>query len=102
MQPLVENAVIHAMQRRREGGEVKLVCRELDEIYRIEVIDNGPGPNAKEEIVDAQKKSTAVKNVNTRLEFYGIAPLAFEQNALGGMTVRLDTPKKIERKGKTE
>ncbi|MBQ7887529.1 MAG: histidine kinase, partial [Clostridia bacterium] len=102
VQPLVENAVIHAMQRRREGGEVKLVCRELDSIYRIEVIDNGAGPNAKEEIVDAQKKSTAVKNVNTRLEFHGIAPLVFEQNELGGMTVRLDTPKKIERKGKTE
>lgn len=102
VQPLVENAVIHAMQRRREGGEVKLVCRELDTLYRIEVIDNGPGPNAKEEFVDAQKKSTAVKNVNTRLEFYGIAPLAFELNELGGMTVRLDTPKKIERKGKME
>lgn len=102
VQPLVENAVIHAVQRRREGGEVRLVCRELDSLYRIEVIDNGPGPNAKAEVVDAQKKSTAVKNVNTRLEFYGIAPLAFEQNELGGMTVRLDTPKKIDRKEKAE
>ncbi len=102
VQPLVENAVIHAMQRRREGGEVRLVCRELDALYRIEVIDNGPGPNAREEAVDAQKKSTAVKNVNTRLEFYGIAPLVFVQNELGGITVRLDTPKKIERKEKVE
>ncbi|MBQ8506364.1 MAG: histidine kinase [Clostridia bacterium] len=102
VQPLVENAVIHAVQRRREGGEVRLVCRETDSGYHIEVIDNGPGPNAQPEVVDAQKKSTAIKNVNTRLEFYGIAPLVFQNNDLGGITAILDTPKKITRKGKTE
>lgn len=102
VQPLVENAVIHAVQRRREGGEVRLVCHETDFGYHIEVIDNGPGPNAEPEIADAQKKSTAIKNVNTRLEFYGIAPLRFAANELGGMTVSLDTPKQIIRKGKPE
>jgi len=102
VQPLVENAVIHAMQRRREGGRVILKCRETRIGYHIEVIDNGPGSAAGSEIVDAQKQSTAIKNVNTRLEFYGIAPPVFEQNELGGMTVHLDTPKKIVRKGKTE
>lgn len=102
VQPLVENAVIHAVQRRREGGKVILKCREGRQGYHIEVIDNGPGPMAGPEAVDAQKQSTAIKNVNTRLEFYGIAPPVYEQNGLGGMTVHLDTPKKIVRKGKTE
>lgn len=102
VQPLIENAVIHAVQRRREGGEVKLVCREHADGYHIQVIDNGPGPNAKSEVVDEQKKSTAIQNVNTRLEFYGIAPLVFENNELGGMTVSLNTPKNIKRKGKSE
>lgn len=102
VQPLVENAVIHAVQRRREGGKVILKCREGKLGYHIEVIDNGSGPAAGPEVVDAQKQSTAIKNVNTRLEFYGIAPLVFEKNELGGMTVHLDTPKKIVRKGKTE
>ena len=102
VQPLVENAVIHAVQRRREGGMVILKCREGKQGYHIEVIDNGPGPASGPEVVDAQKQSTAIKNVNTRLEFYGIAPPVFEKNELGGMTVHLDTPKKIVRKGKTE
>lgn len=101
VQPLVENAVIHAVQRRREGGKVILKCREGRDAYHIEVIDNGPGPAASPEVADAQKQSTAIKNVNTRLEFYGIALPVFEQNELGGMTVHLETPKKIVRKGKT-
>lgn len=102
VQPLVENAVIHAVQRRREGGRVTLLCRETDAGYHIEVIDNGPGASAPEETADAQKESSAIRNVNTRLEFYGIAPLKMEKNELGGMTVSLDTPKKIAQKGKTE
>ncbi len=102
VQPLVENAVIHAVQRRREGGEVRLVCRETEKGYHIEVIDNGPGPAAKAELVDDQKKSVAIKNVNTRLEFYGIAPIQLAPNDRGGITASLDTPKRIVRKGRTE
>ena len=102
VQPLVENAVIHAVQRRREGGEVRLVCRETEKGYHIEVIDNGPGQGAKVEINDAQKRSVAIKNVNTRLEFYGIPPLKLVHNELGGITASLDTPKRIARKGRTE
>ena len=64
------------------------------------MIDNGPGEGADTKIHEKQKKSTAIANVNTRLEFYGIAPLKFEKNELGGITVSLDTPKEIHRKGK--
>ena len=102
VQPLVENAVIHAVQRRREGGEVRLVCRETEKGYHIEVIDNGPGQGAKPESGDMQKRSVAIKNVNTRLEFYGIAPIRLTHNELGGITASLDTPKKIARKGNAE
>ena len=102
VQPLVENAVIHAVQRRREGGLVRLVCRELKNGYRIEVIDNGPGTQAHLEKRDEEKRSTAVANVNKRLEFYGIAPLVYESNEQGGTTVCLFNPKSIERKGKVE
>ena len=102
VQPLVENAVIHAVQRRREGGEVQLVCRETAQGYHIEVIDNGPGQGAQREISAEQKRSVAIKNVNTRLEFYGIPPLKLVHNELGGITASLDTPKKIARKGNAE
>ncbi len=99
VQPLVENAVMHAVQHRREGGCVRLVCREVKTGYHIEVIDNGSDEPRSQVNEDMQKLSIAVKNVNTRLEYYGIAPLKFEENELGGVTVSLDTPKKIERKG---
>lgn len=102
VQPLVENAVIHAVQRRREGGMVRLVCREEKNSYRIEVIDNGPGTAASPEAADEQKQSSAMRNVNTRLEFYGIAPPVYKPNELGGMTVTLETPKKILKKGNPE
>ena len=102
VQPLVENAVIHAVQRRREGGTVRLLCRETERGYHIEVVDNGPGQAAKPESGDAQKRSVAIKNVNTRLEFYGIAPIRLTHNELGGITASLDTPKKIARKGNAE
>ena len=102
VQPLVENAVIHAVQRRREGGTVRLLCRETEKGYHIEVVDNGPGQAAKPEGGDAQKRSVAIKNVNTRLEFYGIAPIRLTHNELGGITASLDTPKKIARKGNAE
>lgn len=96
-QPLVENAVVHAAQRRREGGRVWLRCREAADGYHIEVADNGPGAELPPE--DAHKRSTAIRNVNTRLEFYGIAPVKLEKNELGGVTASLDMPKKLARKG---
>ena len=102
VQPLVENAVIHAVQRRREGGWVRLMCRETNAGYHIEVIDNGPGNAAQVKSADEQKQSSAIRNVNTRLEFYGIAPLKLQKNEWGGVTVSLDTPKKIVRKGNAE
>ena len=102
VQPLVENAVIHAVQRRREGGLVRLVCREVKEGYEIKVIDNGPGAQVRVEKNEEEKRSTAIANVNKRLEFHGIAPLVYQKNELGGITVRLLNPKRIERKGKVE
>ena len=98
VQPLVENAVIHAVQRRTEGGVVRLSCVETDDGYHIEVIDNGPGPNPAPEVSGPHKGSTALQNVNTRLEFYGIAPVKLEENEFGGMTASLDTPKMITKK----
>lgn len=104
VQPLVENAVIHAVQKRREGGVVRLICRENEKEYAIQVIDNGPGATIEEaqEAQDTQKRSVAIANVNIRLSYYGIAPLIFEKNEMGGMTVRLNYPKDIDLKGKAK
>lgn len=102
VQPLVENAVIHAMQLRREGGMIFLSCRETQQGYHIEVVDNGCGAESENRQDHEQKRSIAIENVNKRLEYYGIPPLQFSDNSLGGMTVSMDMPKKIKRKGISE
>lgn len=43
LQPLVENAVRHAVARRAEGGRIALTAAVLDERLWIEVSDDGPG-----------------------------------------------------------
>jgi LytS/YehU family sensor histidine kinase len=43
VQTLVENSLKHAIAPRREGGEVRITARLVDQHLRIEVADDGPG-----------------------------------------------------------
>lgn len=43
LQPLVENAIIHGISRKEEGGMVKVVIRRKNERLEILVADNGSG-----------------------------------------------------------
>jgi hypothetical protein len=43
LQPLVENAVLHAIAPRREGGQLTVTARKHDGRLRLEVCDDGPG-----------------------------------------------------------
>lgn len=99
IQPLVENSVIHAIQLRRGGGLVRVACREAKDGYHIEVIDNGPGEQIEPQPRDDQKRHTAIENINTRLEYYGIPPIRYADNDLGGKTAYVIYPKHIKGKG---
>jgi len=43
LQPLVENAVIHAVEPREEGGTVRFAARREDGVVRVVLEDDGPG-----------------------------------------------------------
>jgi len=43
LQPLVENAFIHGIEGREEGGEICLTVRDADSQIIVEVVDNGIG-----------------------------------------------------------
>ncbi|RAP77644.1 sensor histidine kinase [Paenibacillus montanisoli] len=43
IQPLVENAVIHGLENREEGGLVRIKAVLLEGMIHVEVIDNGEG-----------------------------------------------------------
>lgn len=81
-QPLVENAILHGIENKEEGGTVTLICnREKDDIV-IEIVDNGVGikPEIMEKIFTKHEKTLhqghltglGLNNVKERLElFYG-------------------------------
>jgi sensor histidine kinase YesM len=46
LQPLVENAVRHGIQRRAGPGEIVIEAHRAEHGVRLQVFDNGPGPTA--------------------------------------------------------
>ncbi len=43
LQPLVENAIVHAVSPRREGGLVTVTARRHGRLLQLQVCDDGPG-----------------------------------------------------------
>ncbi len=83
IQPLVENAVIHGLESKIEGGYVNIIVDRWDDKLRCRVIDNGVGINAeaiKRQIMCKNDlgRFSALKNIHDRLvldfgEGYGIS-----------------------------
>jgi LytS/YehU family sensor histidine kinase len=43
LQPLVENAIRHAVAPRARGGRLEIEARRTDDVLRLVVADDGPG-----------------------------------------------------------
>jgi signal transduction histidine kinase len=66
LQPLVENALLHGIGQRIEGGRISVVVRHDSGFLSVAVSDNGPGPHKDFE------ESTGLGNLRSRLrELYG-------------------------------
>lgn len=48
LQPLVENAVIHGLEKRRGKGKVLINCQTTENLFQIQVLDNGRGMETEE------------------------------------------------------
>ena len=92
LQPLVENAVRHGIERRGQGGRLMIVARVGEGALELTVRDNGPGLG-----VDAThpgRERIGLSNTRARLQqLYGKAH-RFELNVPedGGLEVRLILP----------
>lgn len=89
IQPLVENAVHHGIEKSREKGIISLNASMDGSMLTIEVLDNGPGIDKEEldqinerlamdndtyfrTISGTKRKSIGIENVNRRIKlFYG-------------------------------
>jgi signal transduction histidine kinase len=91
LQPLVENAITHAIAPRREGGRLQLRARRADGRLLLEVEDDGPGTS---EAAVLASPRLGLRLLRERLlALYGdAARLAFEPVAGGGLRVRLELP----------
>ncbi|MFC5467682.1 sensor histidine kinase [Cohnella suwonensis] len=81
IQPLVENAVIHGLENKAEGGIVYVQAELEDDQIRVDVFDNGEGMTAEKieklvsslnETEDDENNRIGLRNVHLRLRLtYG-------------------------------
>lgn len=89
VQPLVENAVVHGIEPRVEGGTIELHVSQNDSLLRIEVSDNGAGLATK-----IAGHGVALENIRARIvALYGdAASLEFNKREPHGVQVVLMLP----------
>lgn len=113
LQPLVENAFIHGVEPKEEGGLVELSIDRDDRFVMIRIRDNGLGisdqekkrllSQEEEDLSDTRSKghSTGIglRNVMSRLRlFYGVQDaLQIDSKPNEGTTIQLTIPIKEER-----
>jgi two-component system, LytTR family, sensor kinase len=92
LQPVVENAVQHAIAPRAARGHITIEAKRLNSLLRLEVRDNGPGISSNGDLLGM--KGVGLSNVRARLDqIYG-SDFRFElTNARdGGLTVLIEIP----------
>lgn len=96
LQPLVENAMHHAIARRRRGGRLEVqLSREHGELV-CRVSDNGPDASSQETIASPTGTGTSMNELRQRLTllFGDLARLRGDANDLGGFTATLRIPER--------
>ncbi|MFN2567209.1 MAG: sensor histidine kinase [Gemmatimonadaceae bacterium] len=90
LQPLVENAVRHAVAPREEGGRIAIEARAAEGRLRLAVSDDGPGLNG-----NGNDKGIGLANTRERLkQLYGSAH-RFELVNGRGVRVEIELPLRV-------
>jgi two-component system sensor histidine kinase YesM len=103
LQPIVENAIIHGIEKQAGPGEIGVIIEEKEGRLLIRVTDNGRGIEPEElrrilQAGDDSRGGLALKNIDRRIklcygEEYG---LEFLRDPEKGMEVRLSIPLKVK------
>jgi two-component system LytT family sensor kinase len=96
IQPLVENAVRHGVERRGRG-RIELIARDIDADVELRVVDDGVGmaPDRARAILSGQGSGVGIANVQARLQtaFGSDYGLEIESAPERGTTVTMTLPK---------
>jgi LytS/YehU family sensor histidine kinase len=91
LQPLVENAIQHAISPRASGGSIKISANKFGDTVRIEIADSGGGIHTGRNVSN-NGQGVGLANVRGRLkQLYG-ANHKFEliDNPAGGLTAVIE------------
>jgi len=90
LQPLLENAIHHGVNRASAGGHIHLAASTDADTLRIEIHDDGPGFDQEA----AQGSGIGLANTRARLDamYAGRAALDLQTPSGGGTSVRITMP----------
>ncbi len=91
LQPLVENAIVHAVAPRAAGGRVEVSARLSAGRLCLSVRDDGPGAT-EAEIAASPRMGLRLLQERLAALYAGRARLAYDSPAGGGFRVRLELP----------
>lgn len=108
LQPLVENAIYHGIERKKSKGHIKIFIEEKDEVFDIKIEDDGVGMDEEKlkelnanldvrdeiQMADDDYGSLGIKNVHYRIQsYYGRQfGLKVFSNEYGGISVKMVIP----------
>jgi sensor histidine kinase YesM len=91
LQPLVENAILHAVAPRKAGGRVAITARRRGDHLQLEVCDDGPGMPA---MILPSGVGLGLRLLRERLAllYAGRATLSLQPAEGGGLRTTIDLP----------
>ena len=91
LQPLVENAIVHAIAPRASGGPIEVSARRSGGRLVVAVRDDGPGASAAQ-LGESPRMGLRLLQERLAALYAGRARLSFESPAGGGFLARLELP----------
>ncbi len=94
LQPLVENAILHAVAPRKAGGRVAITARRHGDHLQLEVCDDGPGMPST--IPPSPGLGLRLLRERLALLYAGNASLSLRPAEGGGLRATIDLPLDLE------
>jgi len=97
LQPLVENALLHGLKVKKEGGRLRLLIKQEQQMLIFQLTDNGIGISSKllQQIQSGEttpSQGIGIVNISKRLKKFENATIHFESLENKGTTVEIHFP----------